>query len=122
LTPAERSAIAAVPRVDEALEAELGFTEPEGGGESLVELIHRPALNLRGIAAGHVGAQAANVIVPEATASIDFRLVPDETPQSVRAKVEAFVARQGYAVVHDAPDAGMRRKVGRIARLDWETG
>jgi acetylornithine deacetylase/succinyl-diaminopimelate desuccinylase-like protein len=122
LTPAERSAIAAVPRVDEALEAELGFTEPEGGGESLVELLHRPALNVRGIAAGQVGAQAANVIVPEATASIDFRLVPDETPESVRKKIEAFVAGQGYTIVHAAPDAQLRRKVGRIARLDWETG
>jgi acetylornithine deacetylase/succinyl-diaminopimelate desuccinylase-like protein len=122
LSPAERSAIAAVPRVDEALEAEFGFAAPEGGGESLVELLHRPALNVRGIAAGQVGALAANVIVPEATASIDFRLVPDETPASVRTKVEAFVARQGYTVVHDAPDAEMRRKLPRIARLDWETG
>jgi acetylornithine deacetylase/succinyl-diaminopimelate desuccinylase-like protein len=122
LTEAERRAIAAVPRVDEALESELGFSAPEGGGESLVELLHRPALNVRGIAAGHVGAQAANVIVPEATASIDFRLVPDETPESVRTKVEAFVARQGYTVVHDAPGPEMRRREPRIARLDWATG
>ena len=122
LTEAERRAIAAVPRVDEALEAELGFAAPEGDGSSLVELLHRPALNVRGIAGGHVGTQAANVIVPEATASIDFRLVPDETPESVRTKVEAFVARQGYAVVHGAPDPERRRKEPKIARLDWETG
>jgi acetylornithine deacetylase/succinyl-diaminopimelate desuccinylase-like protein len=122
LTPAERRAISAVPRVDEALESELGFAAPEGDGESLVELIHRPALNVRGFAAGRVGAQAANVIVPEATASIDFRLVPDETPESVRRKVEAFVQAQGYTIVHGAPDPETRRKHPKIARLDWETG
>jgi acetylornithine deacetylase/succinyl-diaminopimelate desuccinylase-like protein len=119
LTEAERKAIAAVPRVDEDLERELGFTHPEGEGESLVELLHRPALNVRGILAGHVGTQAANVIVPEAAASIDFRLVPDETPESVRKKVEAFVKSQGYFVVAEAPDAATHAK---IARLDWEGG
>ena len=122
LSEAERRAIAAVPRVDEELEREYGFAAPEGGGESLVALLHRPAFNVRGIAAGHVGAQAANVIVAEATASIDFRLVPDETPASVRKKVEAFVERQGYAIVRDAPDAETRRARGKIARLDWEGG
>src|SRR6185369_5182581 len=35
LTPAERRAISAVPRVDEALAAELGFAAPEGAGDSL---------------------------------------------------------------------------------------
>jgi len=122
LTPAEQRAISAVPRVDETLESELGFAAPEGRGESLVELIHRPALNLRGIAAGRVGAQAANVIVPEATASIDFRLVPDETPESVRRKVEAFVQAQGYTIVRGEPDPETRRKHPKIVRLDWETG
>lgn len=38
----------------------------------------RPALNVRGIESGHVGAQASNTIQTEARASIDFRLVPPE--------------------------------------------
>ena len=122
LSESETRAIAEVPRVDEDLERELGFARAEGGGESLVALLHRPALNVRGIAAGHVGSDAANVIVPEATASIDFRLVPDETPESVRRKVEAFVESRGYFIVRSAPDADVRRAHALIARLDWDTG
>lgn len=122
LTDAEHRAIAAVPRADEDLAKEFGFERPENPEASLVELIHRPALNVRGISAGHVGAQAANVIVPEATASIDFRLVPDETPESVRTKVEAFVEKQGYFVVREAPDAATRAAHGKIARMGWEGG
>ena len=121
LSAAEKSAIAAVPPVEKDLEREFGFAEPESR-ESLVALIHRPALNVRGISAGQVGAQAANVILPEATASIDFRLVPDETPESVRTKVEAFVESRGYFVVRAAPDAATRAAHGKIAKLEWKAG
>ncbi len=122
LSGSEKRAIAAVPRVDEALEKEFGFARPEGDGASLVELIHRPAINLRGISAGHVGEQAANVIVPEATASIDFRLVPDQTPEGVRRKVEAFLEKRGWWIVREPPDAATRAAHPRIARLQWEGG
>ena len=124
LSESEKRAIAEVPRVDEDLEKELGIARPEGGGASLVELLHRPAINVRGISAGHVGEEAANVIVPEAKASIDFRLVPDETPESVRGRVEAFLEKEGWFLVHGnaAPDAATRLAHPKIARLEWEGG
>jgi acetylornithine deacetylase/succinyl-diaminopimelate desuccinylase-like protein len=120
LSDSERRAIAAVPPVEKELEKELGFSTPES--PNLVEALHRPAINVRGISAGHVGAQAANVIVPEATASLDFRLVPAQTPEKVRARVEAFVASRGYFIVHEPPDAATRAAHAKIARLDWEGG
>ncbi len=58
-----------------------------------------PALNLRGLSAGHVGEQATNSIPTEARASIDFRLVPDQSPSGVQAAVEAHLRRQGFFVV-----------------------
>ena len=122
LGAAETRAIAEVPRVDDELEKELGFSESEDPASSLVALLHRPALNVRGISAGHVGAQAANVIVPEAKASIDFRLVPDQTPAGVRQRVEAFVRSRGYFVSAEAPDAATRAAHPKIARLEWEGG
>ncbi len=121
LSEMEKRAIAAVPPVEAELEKEFGFSEPESG-ESLVAALHRPALNIRGISAGHVGPQASNVIVPEATASIDFRLVPDQTPEKVRARVEAFVVSRGYFLVHDTPDAPTRAAHARLARLEWQSG
>jgi len=121
-TDSEKRAVAAVPRVDEELEKEFGFNRPEGEGASLVELLQRPALNVRGISAGHVGAEAANVIVPEARASIDFRLVPDQTPDGVRRVVESFLEKQGWWIARDAPDPAARAAHPKIVRLVWEGG
>ena len=61
----------------------------EGEGRRLNELLLLPALNIRGIESGHVGVKASNTIQTEARASIDFRLVPDETPDSIKPLVEA---------------------------------
>ena len=122
LTDSEREAVAAAPDVDAMLRAELGLARTEGAGESLLETLMRPALNLRGMSGGDVGSRATNSIPTEATASIDFRLVPDQTPEKVRSRVEEHVRRQGYALLRDAPDPETRRKTARLARLQWAPG
>lgn len=122
ITAAERRALAAVPRVDTTLRRSLALGATEAGNASLAERIMLPAMNLRGIRGGAVGAQAANAIPTEATASIDFRLVPHQTPEHVRELVEAHLRRQGWTVVHEAPDAATRLAHPRIVRLDWEAG
>ncbi len=77
---------------------------------------------MRGIEAGHLASQAANQIPTEALASIDFRLVPDETPDSIKLLVERHIAGQGYTIVHDTPDAAMRQAKEKIIKMDWEAG
>jgi acetylornithine deacetylase/succinyl-diaminopimelate desuccinylase-like protein len=84
--------------------------------------IMAPALNVRGISAGHVGDKAQNAIPTEAQVSIDFRLVPTETPERVRALVEEHVRQQGFYIVREAPTAEERLKHGRIIRMDWGPG
>src|SRR3954470_8076857 len=78
---AELEALGKIPNVESELRREFQIGSTEGNGKSLNELLMLPALNVRGIEAGHVGAQASNQIPTEARASIDFRLVPDETPE-----------------------------------------
>ena len=112
-----RSSLPVAPPVEEDLKKEFAIGRTENA--SLYESIQQPALNVRGILSGRVGASASNTINTEATASIDFRLVPDETPESVRAKVEKHVEKQGYFIVHDAPDAATRAAHARVARLVW---
>src|SRR5204862_4891072 len=107
LTGAERDALAAIPPYDENLKGELALGRTEGA-LPLNEAILQPALNLRGILGGHVGEQASNTISAEARASIDFRLVPAQTPERVRQLVETHVGRQGFFIVHDDPDAATR--------------
>jgi acetylornithine deacetylase/succinyl-diaminopimelate desuccinylase-like protein len=87
-----------------------------------VELIMAPAMNLRGIQAGHVGEKAANAISTEAHASFDFRLVPDQTPEKVRARVEEHIRQQGFFIVHDTPDVETRRKHSKMVKLQWGEG
>jgi acetylornithine deacetylase/succinyl-diaminopimelate desuccinylase-like protein len=122
LTAAERDALAAIPIIDEALKRELALGRTEGSGRSLNELILMPAMNLRGIAAGHVGAQASNMIPAEAHASIDFRLVPAQRPEKVRQRVERHIASLGFFIVHDTPDQATRLAHANVARLLWGPG
>jgi acetylornithine deacetylase/succinyl-diaminopimelate desuccinylase-like protein len=117
-TDADRRAIAAAPSADSALRHDLALGRTEGG-ETLGESIMRPALNLRGIRSGGVGPAGSNTIQPEATASIDFRLVPDQTPARIREKIEGFLTAQGWHVVHDVPTPEVRRAHPRVVRVDW---
>ena len=121
LTAAEREGLAQLPPVEEALrnEVALGRIESEA---PVAERVTLPALNLRGIRSGNVGESAANVISTEAQASIDFRLVPNQTPEMVRTRVEDHLRKRGWHVVHQAPDAATRRQHPRVVRLEWEEG
>lgn len=121
-TRAERDAIAAAPSADEALRAELLLHGTEAGNAPLMERIMLPALNVRGISGGGVGHLAANAVPTMARASIDFRLVPRQTPQRVRALVEAHARAQGFHVLDRDPTPDERRAHARILKLEWEGG
>ena len=69
-----------------------------------------PAQNLRGIRGGAVGATASNTIPTDATASIDFRLVPRQTPEHIKQLVETHVKGRGYFIVDHSPTAADRRR------------
>jgi acetylornithine deacetylase/succinyl-diaminopimelate desuccinylase-like protein len=122
LTAAERDALAAIPNIDETLRAELALGRVEGEGKTLNELILLPALNIRGFVGGHVEEQASNTISTEAKASIDFRLVPAQTPATVREKVERHIAAQNFFIVRQTPDAAMRMAHPNVIKLEWGPG
>ncbi len=116
----ERAAIAAMPDVTDLLRDELSVHTPEGGGARLEELIALPAVNARGIVAGAVGAKGRNIILSTATASLDLRLVPDQTPARVRDTVEAHVKSRGFHVVDADPAAETLRAHPKVAKLEWD--
>jgi acetylornithine deacetylase/succinyl-diaminopimelate desuccinylase-like protein len=122
LTAAEKKSLADLPAVETGLEEELGLAWAEGDGKSLAELIMRPALNIRGLSAGDVGQKARNAIPTEAKASIDFRLVPDQTPEQVREQFEAQLRHDGYFVMHDEPTLDQRHEHARIVLAKWGSG
>jgi acetylornithine deacetylase/succinyl-diaminopimelate desuccinylase-like protein len=119
LTAAEKAAVAAMPPVEQGLRDELGLGRTEGNGARLEARLMDPALNLRGLRSAEVGEGAANAIPTEAQASIDFRLVPDQTPQKVKEEVEAFLRAQGWTLVADVPDRATREAHPKVARVAW---
>jgi acetylornithine deacetylase/succinyl-diaminopimelate desuccinylase-like protein len=120
LTEGERAALAVVPDVTLSLKRELALGRTES--ENLNEAILAPALNFRGIESGAVGAKAANSISSEASASIDFRLVPNQTPEKVKQRVEEFITARGYTIVRDTPDAATRAAHPRVIKMNWNAG
>jgi acetylornithine deacetylase/succinyl-diaminopimelate desuccinylase-like protein len=121
LTAAETAAIARLPPVEASLIKEFGIGAAESA-EGLTLSTMRPALNIRGIRAGQVGAQAASAVPAEAQVSIDFRLVPDQTPEAVRSALEAYLRGKGWTLVTATPDAAGRAGKGKLIRLEWGDG
>lgn len=122
ITPAERQALASVPDNDAELRRELLLGASEAKGAPLAERILLPALNVRGLSSGHVGDRAANAIPTEAHVSLDFRLVPEQTPERVRERVERHLAGQGYHLVGEPPSEEVRVAHPRVALVRWGAG
>ncbi|HUO87405.1 MAG TPA: M20/M25/M40 family metallo-hydrolase [Thermoanaerobaculia bacterium] len=116
-TTSELAAIAGLPDFDDALRAELGLAETEGGGALLAERILHPSLNVRGLDGGPVGEGARNVIPSSATASIDVRLAKGNEPEEMLDLVEAHIRAQGFHLVREEPDLEARLRHRRIARV-----
>ena len=121
ITADELAALKAMPPVSDALKKEYGIGRTEGS-EDLPASIMRPALNIRGIRAGQVAESAANAIPTTASFSVDFRLVPDQTPSGSRAAVEHFLTAHGWTIVTEDPDLATRLSHPRIIKLTWDGG
>ena len=122
LTAADRAALATLPPVEDQLLGELRLGRSEGAPALLAEQLLKPAVNFSGISGGRTGSAASNVIVPEATAYLDLRLVLDQRPERVRELIENHIRRQGFFIVRADPDSTTRRSHPRILKLLWGEG
>lgn len=122
LSPAERTAFASIPGVEDQLRAELGLAATEGGGASLAERIALPALNVGGIDGGRAAGGGANVIPAASHAYIDFRLVPAQLPARVADLVEAHIRRRGFTIVRQPPDSAARASHPKLIQVTWAGG
>lgn len=122
ISPAERAAIAQLPRYDSTLRVALGLGRSESNNALLAERIMLPAFNVRGIRVGGVRETGSNTIATEAYASFDLRLVPAQDPVRVRRLVEAHIRAQGYFVTNDSVTPAMRLAHPKVARLEWDSG
>ena len=121
LTDAEKSALKDLPDLDAQLKKEFGLGRSEGHG-TLPEQIMKPGLNLDRIEGGGTGPHPANAVPASATAYIDFRMVPNQTPEIVRKQVEGYLSQLGYFVVHQAPAPEERLEHPRVLQVTWGPG
>lgn len=93
LAPDERRWLAAIPFDEAAFCLRAGIKEPFGEpGFTVRERIGaRPTLEINGVSGGYAGPGVKTVIPARAGAKITCRLVPDQVPEEVAAKVCKFL-------------------------------
>lgn len=99
LTEEMRATLAQVPDDLRAINAELGFAQPDRVGGTLQEAIQYPSLNIRGLSSGWVGRAVRTIVPANAVADIDIRLVKESDPERLLQLLRNHVEEQGYYIV-----------------------
>jgi acetylornithine deacetylase/succinyl-diaminopimelate desuccinylase-like protein len=118
----EKKALAAAPDDEAGLLRDLGLTASEMKGVSLSQAINLPSLNINGLRAADVGAQARNVIPVEARATLDLRLVKGNTVEGQFERLRSHIKAQGYLVLDRAPTDAERLANAKVATVTLEAG
>lgn len=119
LSDQEQSALQNMPDMTSTLQDELSVNTPEGDGMRLAELVTLPAINARGISGGGVGSLGSNIILTDATVSLNLRLVPGQQPEEVEQLIERHITRQGYHIIYEDPTEEVLRNNAKVLKLDW---
>ena len=113
----ERVALENLPDIDRELRESFGLAESEADNALLAERLLLPALTVRGLSSGNVGALARNIIPSTATATLGIRLVKGNDPERMKDLVENHIRAHGYHIVREDPDAATRLAYPRIAKV-----
>lgn len=122
ITEAEQDAIAALPRMDESLKDDLTLGDTDGDGKRLEELIMAPAIVIKGFEGGGTGKKSRNIIMPSATASLNLRLVPDQSPESVKKSLSAFFESEGFWLTDHEPSDEELKTHKKVLKVEWVPG
>jgi acetylornithine deacetylase/succinyl-diaminopimelate desuccinylase-like protein len=109
-TPQDMAAVARMPAEEENLRRSLeldGFLGGLQGEEHRRRHLFAPTCTICGIVSGYTGPGSKTVLPAEARAKVDFRLVPNQHPQDVLAKLKAHLAAQGFSDVEIASAEGV---------------
>jgi acetylornithine deacetylase/succinyl-diaminopimelate desuccinylase-like protein len=95
LTAAQRKAFKSLPHTDAKFRKSIGAKElfGEPGFTTLERVWARPTLEVNGLWGGFQGDGAKTVIPAEAHAKISMRLVADQTPKEIVAKVSRYIKK-----------------------------
>ncbi len=93
--PAERERLRQVPFDEAGFLREAGSPGPfgEAGWSTLERVWVRPTCDVNGLVSGYIGEGAKTVLPSTASAKVSMRLVPDQDPNDLYPRFEAFVKR-----------------------------
>jgi acetylornithine deacetylase/succinyl-diaminopimelate desuccinylase-like protein len=98
-SPAEDDFMRSVPRDEEQTLRRMGMRDFIGGVRGYNyerRLTFEPTCTINGLTSGYQGPGTKTVLPAEASAKLDFRLVPDQTPDEIVAKLRAHLEAQGF--------------------------
>jgi len=96
---AQIAALREQPVMDEEMKVTYGverFVDGLTGHDLFVRQAFAPTCNIAGLESGYTGEGSKTVLPAKAMAKIDFRLVPDQEPGDILAKLRAHLDAQGY--------------------------
>jgi len=99
-TARDRELMALAPDMSEDHKTRYGVKEflrgLKGGVELSIAEVFEPTCTICGLTSGYQGKGSKTVLPARASAKVDFRLVPDMTPDHVLSKLRAHLDREGF--------------------------
>lgn len=68
----------------------------QGGAELRIQEVMEPSCTICGLTSGYQGPGTKTVLPAKASAKVDFRLVPNQTPEEIVAKLRAHLDARGF--------------------------
>ncbi len=103
-SPIDRALIAALPEVAEEYHTRYGvdhfLKSLTGGVELRLAEVFEPTCTICGLTSGYQGLGSKTVLPARASAKVDFRLVPDQTPAEVLKALRSHLDQEGFQDVH----------------------
>ncbi len=97
----DRALFAALPDESEELRTRYGIKTflkgVTGGAELRIQEVFEPSCTICGLTSGYQGPGSKTVLPALASAKVDFRLVPNQTPEEVLEKLRAHLDAQGFS-------------------------
>jgi len=88
-----------IPFEEKETKEELGlkhFLDNKKGLEALEALLYQPSCTINGLLSGYTGKGSKTVLPNEAMAKLDFRLVPNQNPNKIHAKLVKHLRKHGF--------------------------
>ena len=112
---ATKAMLNAVPDDSPAMQRSFGIGKLDGAASSLQEGLNLPSLSVHTMQGGEVG----GVIAGHASAQLAMRLVPENKPEEMIARVIAHVRKQGYWIVDKDPDLATLASHPMVAKISY---